>query len=350
MSPSISDRIEILRRTANKWADPAYAVRVDVMRETLRQDNQFTAEAIHFAINQRMASIEAYVEGQEWLEDGSGSSDGTVAVLNSGNIPFVGLSDLVGVWLSGRNYFGVTSSKSASLLPAFAYDLSIKSGVDTIGFGTLEEALATASLVVATGSDKTMAFVRKLVGEKPFLVRGSGYSIGVMTGSESVSEADLLAEDILLHEGLGCRNVSVLWVDDKQRVDQLLTSMTAFRQIFPAHERTRKRLKNDAALLAAADIPHLFAEDYSFLISGGDPAPQSPGHLRVSEYDSLSEVTDWIVAQGKQLQVVATSSETESLDRVSQTVRFGMTQRPHLFEHRGDENIVQFLRDHRGTG
>ncbi|MDE2995449.1 MAG: hypothetical protein OXT73_01720 [Bacteroidota bacterium] len=324
--------INVLSKVARQWLDPDYGVREDAIERSLEADNRFTEAALNFAINQQMALLTSEAL-QAWQTELGWQPNESVAVLNPGNIPFVELQDLVAVLLSGRRYFGTVSSKSPALLPAFASDmLSLVPDLplDLVDF---EEAVGSADRVWASGSDETMDWVREQaaeygIEEERCWLRGHRFSVSVLNGQESSEDLVDLAEDVLLHEGLGCRNVSIIFAPESLSIDPVLEAMATFRGMFEAHERTAGQLKMQQALLQAVDVPHAWADGHQFLISRGEAEVQAPGHVRWVPYTDRSQAETWISAQASTIQAVF--SIMRELKVPCPVEHLGQAQRPSL--------------------
>lgn len=309
------DMPAIIARVAADWTDPDYPVREDAVERTLEADNRFTEAAIAFAINQQMALLteSALRSWQEELApDGPPSTPATVSVLNPGNIPFVELQDLVAVLLAGHRYVGTVSSRSPALLPAFVSDLIDADERVDADLTDWKDALARADRVIASGSDETMDTIRNQVQEEEIdearcWFRGHRYSVAILSGSESEQDLVDLAEDVLLHEGQGCRNVSIVFAPESMAIDPVLDAFAHFRGMFAAHDRTIGPLKMQQALLKAVDVPHAWAEGHEFLISRGDAEPQGPCHVRWVPYANRSEAESWIRTHLDEVQGVFTN-------------------------------------------
>jgi hypothetical protein len=328
--------VDILARTAKRWSDPDYGVREDAIERTLEADNRFTEAAVVFAINQQMALLtsEALTDWEGELKSGRSHSEmQTVAVLNPGNIPFVELQDLVAVLLAGHAYVGTVSSRSPALLPAFISDLMDEDDNVEADLTDWKDALDQADMVIASGSDETMATVKAAIqtagiSEEACWLRGHRYSVAVLSGHESDEDLVDLAEDVLLHEGQGCRNVNLVFAPESMEIDPVLDAFAHFRGMFAAHDRTRGPLKMQQALLKAVDAPHAWAEGHEFLISRGEAEPQGACHLRWVSYSDRSEAEEWIRLHANELQSVFTriSSEVEP----ALVAPLGSAQRPDL--------------------
>ena len=357
------DRRKLIRAVAaaaDAWTDPDYDPRTVAVKETLEAPNAFTEEAVAFAVNQQMSLLtEEALEA--WIGGRSASSPCTVGVLNAGNIPLVGLQDFLAVLLTGHRYLGSVSSKSPALLPAFVADLCRFAPDIAANFALLPELLTGADALIATGSDETIAWLRdgardlapddaqdettgKAHNIPPVrcLFRGHSFAVGVLDGKERADTYERLAEDVLLHEGFGCRNVAVIWAPRGHAPDGLLEAMAGFRGVFPAHGRTAGRLAMQRALLEAVGASHAYGEGLEFLVSRGEPEAQSPGHLRWVEYDDIADVNDWVGKQPVQL-MVATPRFQKRLEFGGLLLVPGEAQRPALDWRPDGVDTVDFL-------
>lgn len=340
----------LVERVADRWKDPNHKPRSDAVEATLKRNNRFTREAIAFAVNQQTHLLNAEALLQ-WVGADPVASTATVAVVNPGNIPFVELQDFLSVMLLGHRYRGKLSARSPYLLPAFIDELNREgAGVDA-QLAIAEPDLTQSDALIASGTDSTIAELRPRAinaGIPParMLLRGNRYSVAVIGPSESEETLNRLAEDILIHEGLGCRNVALVWAPEGLSPDPLLDAMARFRAVFPAHESTAGSLKLQIAFHRAADLPHAYADDESFLVSRGAPEVQQPGHVRWSEYDDASQVKRWLQDNEKGIQIiVASSSVASGLDlKPSSVVLPGNAQRPELGWSQDGVDVLQFLR------
>lgn len=343
----MTEVIDVLAETARRWANADHPPRAQAVEATLESDNRFTLEALAFAIDQQMEQVTPEAL-RAWVGEGSTNAS-AVGVLNAGNVPLAGFQDLLAVLASNHGYVGVTSSKSPFLLPAFVEDAGgiVAQRARFVDYG---EMFGLISALIVTGSDETLESVRADanragIPDDRMLLRGHRFSIAVMDGRETDHEVDGLAEDILLHEGLGCRNVAIVFAPADLSPDKLLDAMARFRAVFPAHERTPGSLQMHKAMLAAVDAPHAYGEGLEFLVSKGVPEVQVPGHLRWSEYDNLAEVASWINDNTSVVQiVVARDRVVAQLDAAADFVAPGNSQRPGLAWRADGVDVISFLK------
>ncbi|MEZ4698743.1 MAG: hypothetical protein R2834_00315 [Rhodothermales bacterium] len=349
MATDPSALIEALSAVADLWRDPEYPDRAEAVEKTLALPNTFTEEAVAFAINQQVALLTSDAL-HAWMAGRRTTHPRPVSVLNAGNIPFVELQDWLAVLLTGHSYRGTLSSRSPYLLPAFAAGVAAR-GVELPSvFGPLARSLTPDSAVIASGGPDALAAVARMAEERGIpgerqLLRGHRYSVALLSGREGEDELERLAEDTLLHEGRGCRNIAIIWAPAGQQPDALLEAFAAFRGVFPAHPKTPMTLKMRQAMLHAVGVPHAYGEDLSFLLSKGAPEEQEPGHVRWAEYESMEEVTAWLQAEVDAIQLVAASPGTLGLLPELPCVLsdFGEAQRPALDWRPDQVDTIDFL-------
>lgn len=337
-----------IARAARSWRDPAYPARVEAVDRTLTLENRFTPEALAFAINQQMHLLRE-PDLEAWVNGRSAPESRRIGVLSAGNLPFVELQDFLAVILLSHAYRGVLSSKSPYLLPAFVKDVRRNAPDLDVQFLRWEELLSQVDAIIATGTDETRDEVAAAcdaaqMAPRNRLLRGNGFGVAVLDGSEDEDELEGLAEDALLHEGLGCRNVALIWAPAETPPDRLLEAMAHFRAVFPAHEQTTGALAMPRAFLDAVGASHAYGEGLEFLLSKGDPEVQQPGHLRWAEYRSLEEPVEWIQQQFKQIQVVVASERVARLlPPTFPLIRPGEAQRPPLDWKPDGKDVIEFL-------
>ncbi len=335
-------------QTAAAWRDPDYAPRKSAVEETVKKSESFTTEAIAYAANQQMALL-TEVALRTWSPASSAREPRIVGVLNAGNVPFVELQDFLAVILSGHRYLGSVSSRSPALMRGFARDLAKVATVLPAEFVAADELFAGADAVIATGSDATAAWVneeceRHGIPRENRLLRGHRFSVGVIDGRESEEELERLAEDALLHEGFGCRNVAVIWAPEGRAPDDVLEAFARFRGVFPAHPATPGRLKMQRAFLEAVNVPHGYGDGLEFLLSKGDPEPMKPGHVRWSEYSDIDAVAGWLAEHRDEIQIVCAREELRPrLEGDIPLVTLGEAQRPPLDWRPDGVDVMAFL-------
>lgn len=336
-------------QAAQAWGgSPEHLRRITATQATLSAPNQFTKEALEFAIDQQMSVITEPLL-RDWIRGRKLRKIHRVGVINAGNVPLVGLQDLLAVLLCGHSYIGVLSSKSPYLLPAFIQtvrDQGIEVDaqfVDRIAVWEDPQAL------IATGSDTAIAQIsaharQNSVPSQKCLFRSNRYGVAVLDGHESDEDLDDLAMDILLHEGMGCRNVAVVFAPDGLKPDQCLKHLAQMRAVFPAHSSTPGRLAIQRAYLAAIDSPHAYGDGLEFLVSKGAPDAQGPGHTRWVAYEDIEDVIEIVNGLSGELQCIVAREEcSRKLPSQWNTQPLGSTQTPAIDWKPDGMDTIEFL-------
>lgn len=343
--------IRAITAAAADWADIDYPVRRAAEEVTLDASNRFTQQALAFAINQQMSLLSPNTL-REWIPAFYPKSY-TVGVLNPGNIPFVGLQDFLAVLLCGHAYCGTVSSRSPALLPSFSTDLLSRieeshprPGIEFTDFQSL---LSTSDAVIASGHDATMDEIgiqcaRAGLASDHILLRGNRYTVAVVSGKETEAQWEGLAEDMLMHEGAGCRNVAIIWAPSGTSPDPVLAAMARFRAVYPTHPDTAGSLQMTKAFLKAVDQPHAHGENLEFLVSKGDPEIQIPGHVRWTEFNDFAVVSAWLESNANSIQLIVTPEALQAqIPDGFDIIQPGFGQRPPLAWNPDGISTVEFL-------
>jgi len=324
--------IQAICDAARLWEDPAYSHRAEACRKTLTKDNRFSEESIAFAVNQQM-SLLTEIDLLAWEDELKTKVSKIVGVINPGNIPLVELQDFLAVILSGHRYLGSVSSKSPFLFPAFLAEIRRQGGHPHATLVMQKDVLGHCQALIASGTTETISEVSSLAKGAGLALsdcwfRTHRFSLAILDGWEDEETLLMLAEDALMHEGMGCRSTAMVFAPTGTGIDGVLEAFAVHRGMFPAHEKTAKSLQMQQAYLDAIQIPNAYAEEFQFLLSKGEPDEQSPGHVRWVTYDDMSFVLDWILHHQDQIQCAY--SNERLLEDHPGWEPLGTAQRPSL--------------------
>lgn len=262
-------------------------------------------------------------------------SDKTIGVIAAGNIPAAGYDDFVQVLLAGHNYMGKLSSDDKIILPVIA---QLIADIDTrmsnrISF--TEGRLGKIDAVIATGSNNSSRYFEYYFGKYPYVIRKNRNSVAVLDGTETNEELSNLGEDIFRYFGLGCRNVTKLYVPKDYKFDPLYeaifhwsTRLMQNRKYMNNYEynRTIYMLNNEKML------------DNNFMVVKQDTGTASPpGVLFFQEYDSLEEVKTRLNNDREQIQCVVSKLPLEN------AVMPGNAQKPNPWDYADGVDTLDFL-------
>ncbi len=134
-----------------------------------------------------------------------------VGVVMAGNIPLAGFHDFLSIFISGHRQTIKPSSKDSVLMVEIikkltAWDADVSSMV------SLADRLAGCDAYIATGSNNSSRYFDYYFSKYPHIIRRNRTSAGILTGDESAADLEAFADDVHLYFGLGCRNVTKLYV------------------------------------------------------------------------------------------------------------------------------------------
>ena len=134
-----------------------------------------------------------------------------IGVVIPANIPLVGFYDFLCVLLSGNIFIAKLSSSNTILLPFVAKVLcDINPKFKNYIF--FQNNLEHVDLLIATGNDNSADYFNFLFKTKRKIIRKNRNSVAVLNGLETDIEYKKLSHDIFMYFGLGCRNVSKIFV------------------------------------------------------------------------------------------------------------------------------------------
>ncbi|HSU26950.1 MAG TPA: acyl-CoA reductase [Chitinophagaceae bacterium] len=172
----------------------------------------------------------------------------TVGIVMAGNIPLVGFHDMLAVFISGHRALIKTSSKDRVLITELieklkAFDPRVGEWIQ------VAEMLKGADAYIATGSNNSSRYFEHYFGKYPHIIRGNKTSVAVLTGNESIEELEQLADDVHLYFGLGCRNVTKIYLPPHFEFITLLDVFKKYHYIADHHKYKNNYDYNLAILL-----------------------------------------------------------------------------------------------------
>lgn len=269
---------------------------------------------------------------EHWLSNYSISKelDKTVAIIMAGNIPMVGLHDLISVYVLGGKVKAKLSSDDNYLIPALLktlalFDVDVDQKIEFIPFK-----LEGFEAVIATGSNNTARYFETYFGKYPNIIRKNRTSVAVLTGDETKEELTKLADDVFLYYGLGCRNVTKLFVPKGYDLDLVFGAF--FNHEYVAINN--KYANNYDYYKAVYLMEQQEMIENGFLLMKEDESLHSPiGMLFYEYYDSKDTIAQFLVENEQQIQCVVAKDQ----------VPFGHSQQPQLWDYADNIDVIEFL-------
>jgi hypothetical protein len=253
-----------------------------------------------------------------------------VGVIMAGNIPLVGFHDFLSVLISGNNIIAKTSSKDKDLLPFVAEVLcTINPGFsERIHF--TEGRLSGYDAIIATGSDNSARYFDYYFGKYPNIIRKNRNSVAVISGKESESELADLGKDVFTYFGLGCRNVSRIYIP--AGYDPL--DITLYWQKYSDLVNHAAYANNYDYNKAVYMVNHDKFDDTGFLLLKEERSLSSPvAVLYYGYYDDPVTLKTELAGLADRIQCVVGS----------EFIPFGRSQAPSLWDYADNVDIMEFL-------
>jgi hypothetical protein len=280
---------------------------------------------------------------QEWVgryRFPKSSGEKRIGIINAGNIPLVGLHDMLSVFVSGHLYTGKNSSDDQTLLP-FIVSLLRKFFPNVDACISYTERLEHFDAVIATGSNQSSRYFESYFGKYPHIIRKNRNGVGVLTGKESREELETLGKDIFQYFGLGCRNVSKVYVPQDYDFVKFFESVFSYNEVMQ-HNKYMNNFDYNNAMLLMKQLPFL---QNGFLIIREDKRIPSPiSVLHYERYNHWDELAIHLDKEEQSIQCVVSNEKLPLKSALSErVVRFGDSQKPALWDYADGVDTMSFL-------
>ncbi len=308
-----------------------------IAHEPRHQNAWFSPQNVRFALQNwsdclTLPQLSAWLDGYQIADS---PTQKNIGIIMAGNIPMVGFHDLMCVLLSGHRAL-VKISSSDKILMRFAIDGLIE--IEPRFEERIEqvELLKNFDAIIATGSGNTSRYFDYYFAHVPSIIRKNRTSVAVLMGKENEQDLVALGQDIFTYFGLGCRNVSKLYVPEGYDFIPFFDAMEVFSDI-KNHYKYFNNYEYNLAILLVNGTHHytngfLIATESQSLVS-------SIGVLYYETYASEQDLADKILAAQPNIQCVVGAENIHFLDAVP----FGLAQTPQLSGYADGVDTLAFL-------
>ncbi|WP_262147525.1 acyl-CoA reductase [Chryseobacterium foetidum] len=304
-----------------------------ILKRSEIENPWFTQENQKSALEQWISVLNR-TQIEQWLSEYSENKvQKRVGLILAGNIPMVGFHDVISVILSNHIPVIKLSFKDKLMLPFLLKKWKEFSN------GNLQyeivERLEDFDAVIATGSNNTARYLEYYFKKHPSIIRKNRTSVAVISGNETEEELKLLAKDIFQYFGLGCRNVTRLFVPKDFLIDRIFESFIDFKEIINHNKYANNYDYNRAVYLLNQDK----FWDNNFVMLKEDEKLFSPlSVIHFSRYENLDEVRNFLAENEESIQCVVSKAEG-----FENAVPFGEAQNPSLDTYADNVDTMKFL-------
>ncbi|MFM8806987.1 MAG: hypothetical protein ACKOD1_06445 [Sphingomonadales bacterium] len=268
----------------------------EVKLKAEQQNAWFTEDFIDHAVNHMArqwltrATLEQWAASEQVPDQPMAPK--TVAVVMAGNIPLVGFHDWLAIFISGHRALVKLSSKDAVLLPHLFEQLLVWEPA-CLPYVQIAERLNGADAYIATGSNNSARYFSYYFGKYPHLIRKNRTAVALLSGQETMAELLALADDVHLYFGLGCRNVSKLYVPAGYDFVPLLD---AFKKYAPLSEHHKYKNNYDYQLALLILNKKYYMTNGTLLLTEEESLFAPLGQLHYEYYDHPSQTLSTTLA------------------------------------------------------
>ncbi|MBI3503070.1 MAG: acyl-CoA reductase [Bacteroidetes bacterium] len=315
-----------------------------------KHNGWFTEENILLAINS-IGEMLAEDKIRKWISSYSinhqpSTINHRIGVIMAGNIPLVGFHDFLCVLMSGNSCVGKLSSEDRFLLPAVS---EIVIGIEpefknNILFVSSDSPLPAGrhgfrertSAFIATGSNNSARYFEYYFSNFPHIIRKNRNAVAILDGKETKEDLQNLGEDIFQYFGLGCRNVSKVFIPQNYDLDKFFSAIIDFSDVI----HHNKYYNNYTYYRSIYLLNKEKFFDNNFLLLKEDKRIASPvANLFYERYESKEELLKRLEKEKSTIQCIVAGRDFKSRP----TVAFGQSQSPELWDYADGINTMEFL-------
>jgi hypothetical protein len=303
-----------------------------------RQHNPwFTEDNCQMAIDQIVTYFLNEQEIENWVNryDFDGNSMKRIGLILAGNIPMVGFHDVLCCFISGNIAQIKLSDKDAYLLP-YCIELLGEIDKETTNFFEYVERLESPDAVIATGSNNSALYFERYFGKFPNVIRKNRNAISILDGTETTAEIKALGVDVFSYFGLGCRNVSKIYIPESYQIDRIMEVLHDYNEIILHSKYLNNYNFNYAIYLLNREN---FFMNGALILREHTDIVSRISCLHFERYQDLDVLENELIDKTDQIQCISSKVKLKNLE----TVPLGSTQKPKLCEYADGVDTVEFL-------
>lgn len=336
---NLNSRIGLLAEL-NKKIDTQSSKYNQIKEEAYIANNWFIPEYIDLAVN----SIKVYFLDEEklkiWISDyeiKDQNAETNTGLIMAGNIPLVGFHDMMCVFVSGQKAKIKLSSKDEVLMK-YIFGLMEEIDPEISEIISFVDRLTDVDSVIATGSNNSYRYFDYYFNKIPHLIRKNRNSIAVLSGDENEEQLKALADDIQLYFGLGCRNVSKLFVPKGYDFHSLIRVLDA-NPIMKQHNKYMNNFEYNLAISLINKDNILQGE--SVFLKEENAYISRIAVLNFEYYEDVEVLRNRFLNDREKIQILSSASG-EMFD-CDFEMKFGSSQKPELWDYADGVDTMEFL-------
>lgn len=332
---NLEERIKVFVKLGICISESFLAKNSDKINQSISENPWFTKKNIENALFALKDMLELDML-QSWIMPYSIEEQVNpkrVLIIMAGNIPLVGFHDLLSVIISGHKPIVKLSSNDRILMSLLIEVLitispSLKNDIQFIDKVKNKKFDA----VISTGTDNSAHYFKYYFRDAKKIIRKNRRSIAILDGSETSLELKGLASDVFAYFGLGCRNVSKIYLPNGYDLNLLFEAFFEYNKIVDHRKYGNNYDYNKAVFLMGNNR----LIENGFILLKEDKSLQSPVAMLYYEFYNDKQLVDHFISKNKEsIQCVVSKDD----------ISFGMTQNPRLWDYADGIDTIDFLRN-----
>jgi len=327
---NLQKRIDLLQRL-KKYLTADGEEWENIKTKAAQHNGWFTVDFSELAVSNICSEFLDEEKLEKWaahyhLDDNVGGKN--IGIVMAGNIPLVGFHDFLCVFISGHKQTIKLSSKDDILLKHMvdkmtSWEPALKNDIHFAGM------LKGCDAYIATGSNNTSRYFEQYFAKYPHIIRRNRTSIAVLTGTETETELNNLSDDVHQYFGLGCRNVTKLYVPAGYDFIPLLKAFDKYKY-FEDHHKFKNNYDYQLSIALLNNIYYM--TNGSTLLIENNAIFSAISQLNYSYYDDLEKVRKEL-EDNTDIQCICGHKG----------IAFGQAQKPLLMDYADGIDTLQFL-------
>lgn len=258
-----------------------------------------------------------------------------IGLILAGNIPLVGIHDVICCFLCGHISLLKYSDKDKVLMKWFIDKIKTIEPISSSYFEEVDK-LKDYEAAIATGSNASAVHFEYYFRHVPHIIRRNRNSVAVLTGDESDEQLTLLGADVFSYFGLGCRNVSMILVPKTFDIERLIKAFEPYKDIIHHHKYKNNYDYNLALMLLNKET---FLQSDFLIFKESDQIISRIASIHYKYYLDQSDLTQWLNARKEEIQCVVSSIQINDIN----TVSIGEAQCPTIHDFADGVDTMAFL-------
>jgi len=235
---NLQRRIDLLIRLGG-WMqgnDPAW---LEAKKKATAENPWFIPEFIELAVKNILEQFLQKNILQDWTQHyhipDEQPKPKNVGIVMAGNLPLVGFHDLLSSFIIGHKTIIKLSSKDSALIKQLV-EVVNSWEPETNDLIQFSEMLKNCDAYIATGSNNTSRYFEYYFSKWPHIIRKNKTSVAILTGKEKNDQLEKLADDVYQFFGLGCRNVTKIYIPENYDFVPLLAAFKKYNWLADHHK------------------------------------------------------------------------------------------------------------------